>query len=343
MINILKKFFNKEEVQDEFAMGVMPDAPDNRDVQYDELATAMNLPEEYFVDIDNVEKLDQKRNGSCVGHAGAHLRMAHDDKRNLELSARYLYAMCKLLDGRPNNEGTYPRILAKVLTGFGVCRDRYVENDSRLKHRDYITVDFKDERTIRDALKHKFKGFASLNVRDIDLLKQAIVKEGGFVLSMRVGNWKGKYLYPDYPDSDREKRNARHMVYVYGYKGDDFYILNSWGRRWGAHRNGTGIFNYKDYANDLFTAYTFSELVTPKVIEKARAKRFIFGRIMYYGMRGEDVKQLQIRLNEENSTTQPTTGYYGRITKDNVKLYQARNGLLPDGFVGRITLNKLNS
>lgn len=343
MKNFLTNLFKKPEPKDEFAMGVLPSAPDNRDVQYGDLAMAIQLPDEYFVDIENIVPLDQKRIGSCVGHAGAHLRMADEDKRRNELSARYLYAMCKLMDGMPANEGTYPRILAKVLTTFGCADGEHVENDSNMSHAEYIKIPHADEKIIKNALEHKYKGFASLNVRDKDLLKQAIVKEGGFVVSMRVGDWTGKYLYPNFPKSDLEKRNARHLVYVYGYKGDDFYIFNSWGKRWGAYRNGTGRFNYEDYKDDLFEAWTFSELVTPAIIEDAKAKQYKFGRIMYYGMRGEDVRQLQIRLNKENGTTQPETGYFGTITRDNVKVYQYRNNLVPDGFVGRLTLNKLNA
>lgn len=346
MFNWIKNLFTKEEAPVdpyEFDYGVFEDAPDNRDIMYEDvLDTYTPLPEKFFNDIDDIVPVDQRRLGACVGHAGGHLMQQHEDRKR-ELSARYAYAVCKSMDGRKDQQGTYTRLLGKVFTERGIADEREVDNNSRLSHEDYIDVDFDDKDVVRNASKRKRKGYAFVNVKDRDAIKRAIVNEGGLVMSMRVGNWKGKYLYPDFPNSDRERRNSRHLVYVYGYDGDTFYILNSWGKRWGYYRNGTGRFHYDDYRDDLFLGMTFSDKVTPKKQEEARSKKYIFTRSMYYGIRRYDVIKLQERLNAELGMKIPTTGYFGSITKGAVMVYQYRNGLVVDGWVGRLTLNKLNA
>lgn len=344
MLNWLKKIFSKEVDPYEFDYGVFPDTPDVRDIQYDDvLDTYTPLPDKFFNDIDHIVPVNQYSIGACVGHAFCHLMQAQEE-RERELSARCPYALCKTMDGRPNQEGTYTRLLGKVATEYGIPRERYVSNRSfRVKHSDYIDVDFDDERTKKDASKRKKKGYAFVNTRDRDSIKRAIVNEGGLVLSMRVGNWKGSYLYPDFPNSDRELRNSRHLIYCFGYDGDTFYIYNSWGKKWGHYKDGTGRFNFDDYIGNLYTGMTFSDKVTPKIQEEARAKTYKFYRSMYFGMRGLDIKKLQERLNSELGMTIPTTGYYGRITKSAVMVYQYKNGLVADGWAGRNTLNKLNA
>jgi len=336
-------FTKKEEYPLEFDYGVLPDVSDNRDIYLDDvLDTFTPLPDKFFNDISEIVPVDQRRLGACVGHAGGHLMQFLEDKER-ELSARYAYAVCKSLDGIPDKEGTYTRLLGKVFTERGITDERTIDNNSRKDHEEYIDVDFDDNQVVRNALRRKKLGYAFVNVKDRDSMKRAIVEEGGFVLSMRVGNWDGEYLYPDFPNSDREMRNARHLIYCYGYDGDVFYIFNSWGKRWGHYRDGTGRFHFDDYKNDLYEGMTFSDKVTPKIQEKAKIVKYIFTRSMYFGMRGLDIMKLQERLNVELSMKIPTTGYYGKITKGAVMVYQYRNGLVADGWAGRNTLNKLNS
>ena len=67
------------------------------------------------------------------------------------------------------------------------------------------------------------------------------------------------------------------------------------------------------------------------------------GRTLSKGMKGEDVKAVQVRLNALGYYDGKLDGVYGDGTRDAVKLFQARNGMTVDGKVGPRTLAKMNA
>jgi peptidoglycan DL-endopeptidase CwlO len=77
---------------------------------------------------------------------------------------------------------------------------------------------------------------------------------------------------------------------------------------------------------------------TISLLKSAKAQ----GNALMLGMKGDDVQNVQQRLKELNYI-KSTTGYYGSSTENAVKAFQKRNGLSPDGKVGRQTLNTLLS
>jgi hypothetical protein len=60
-------------------------------------------------------------------------------------------------------------------------------------------------------------------------------------------------------------------------------------------------------------------------------------------MHGDDVKQVQAKLNQLGYTSGADDGWFGSITTGAVVLFQKRNGLIVDGIVGPNTWNKLFS
>jgi len=70
---------------------------------------------------------------------------------------------------------------------------------------------------------------------------------------------------------------------------------------------------------------------------------FKFTRSLQIGSTGDDVIELQKRLQKERFFFGPITGYYGQLTFEAVQKYQAKNGILQAGVVGPITREKLNS
>lgn len=71
--------------------------------------------------------------------------------------------------------------------------------------------------------------------------------------------------------------------------------------------------------------------------------RYTFSTSMGIGASGAGVVELQQRLREEGFFTYPTnTGYYGAVTAEAVKRYQAKYGISTTGFVGPLTMGKLN-
>ena len=62
-----------------------------------------------------------------------------------------------------------------------------------------------------------------------------------------------------------------------------------------------------------------------------------------YGASGEDVKNLQIRLNQTGNYNLAEDGVYGSNTQAAVKDYQKKNGLATDGIVGNQTWSSLET
>ncbi len=63
-------------------------------------------------------------------------------------------------------------------------------------------------------------------------------------------------------------------------------------------------------------------------------------RALFMGMRGPDVRTLQVDLTIVGFTTTPS-GYFSRGTRNHVVAFQLRYGLAPDGVVGSMTTGKL--
>jgi peptidoglycan hydrolase-like protein with peptidoglycan-binding domain len=68
-----------------------------------------------------------------------------------------------------------------------------------------------------------------------------------------------------------------------------------------------------------------------------------FGLSLGLGSRGEEVTELQNRLTSEGVYTGPVTGYFGSLTSQAVKAFQAKYGIAQAGVVGPQTREKLNS
>ncbi|RBP39898.1 peptidoglycan-binding protein [Garciella nitratireducens] len=66
-------------------------------------------------------------------------------------------------------------------------------------------------------------------------------------------------------------------------------------------------------------------------------------RLLKYGTRGEDVRNLQNTLNSLGYNAGSADGIFGKNTKNAVMSFQKNNNLSADGIVGPATLSKLNS
>ena len=70
---------------------------------------------------------------------------------------------------------------------------------------------------------------------------------------------------------------------------------------------------------------------------------YMFNMNLGFGMRNSDVRELQLRLNQEVGTTLPGTTYFGSLTKSAVQSYQTMKGITPvSGYVGPLTRAALN-
>ncbi len=71
---------------------------------------------------------------------------------------------------------------------------------------------------------------------------------------------------------------------------------------------------------------------------------YVFNTNLGFGMRNDDVRELQLRLNQEVGTTLPGTTYFGTLTRSAAQQYQTMKGITPvSGYVGPLTRAALNS
>ncbi len=71
---------------------------------------------------------------------------------------------------------------------------------------------------------------------------------------------------------------------------------------------------------------------------------FVFNTNLGFGMRNDDVRELQLRLNQEVGTNLPGTTYFGTLTRSAAQQYQTMKGITPvSGYVGPLTRAALNS
>ena len=102
---------------------------------------------------------------------------------------------------------------------------------------------------------------------------------------------------------------------------------------------------YSDASSIEFTAqaiHTTAQTATP--LPTATSKFPNLKTSMSFGQRNEKIKTLQQMLSED-PTIYPAkliTGYFGNLTREAVKRFQAKHGIEPLGIVGPKTRAKLN-
>ena len=356
-----------------FSFGGVKSPEDYRNIQLtDVLGYPTILPDEYFVDIKNLPIWNQKKIGSCTGQAGGKYRQKQEEietKTIIPFSPRWLYAMAKSEDGL-SQEGTYPRLIMKIKQKYGCATEATVPNNCDLSHEEYVYNRKKENipaLAFDEALKYKIKSYAEVGL-SCEELKQAIVKANGCMLLMRLGkewwtdrngnvSYKSEDLFPLRPP---EQIISGHEVWLWGYKsiGDytKFYILNSWGERWG--NKGCGWFEYemqKPFIVEALTAIDLPNKILEEVhnLPKPAEFKHNFYRDIVRFEKSDEVKALQIALKIDGCfpKTQSETGYYGEITRVSVKKFQQKykvaNWLelkfVNGTRVGSKTRNKLNS
>ncbi len=324
------------------ALGALPNSPDNRDIPasavIDEAATR---PKKYKTDVQYLGVEDQRAHGSCVGQAeGKMIEFFEYDEleKVVRVSKRFIYSECKKRDGIPDVQGTYPRIAAKVLMDLGVPKESFVPDNNRLAYDEYVRPEVSKE-AYEEGSQRKVKGYAFVNAFNQEEFLQSIYKAKVIPGSIIVGDTS---KLPIKPTPSR----GSHRILIIGYEEVDtkadrgrvkIFFLNSWGDNWG--NDGEGWLWLDEYLGLIFDVMLYTDLPN-KLIEDAKAAPFIFTRTLKYDMTGEDVKQLQIRLNQDPDTKVAETGYgspgnettyFGNMTREAVKAYQRKHGIVSSG------------
>lgn len=299
---------------------------------------ASDRPKKYMFDDSKIPVQDQGDIGTCVGEAeGSEVeaRELKDTGKLTEVAHLDLYGECKLIDGIPNEEGTYPIVAAGIKVKKGVVSAKLRPDDRDLSHAEIIAraKKKKTQEEADDASLRVAKGYTEPRLTLDDLL-DAIYQNGTFCVTVDVGKWD---KLPVKPMPNR----GRHRIRLKGYdmlpNGDAMiWFRNSWGKSWG--KNGDGYFLWSDYQLNIYEPLIFQD-VPLELILKARSTPYLFTRTLKYGMRGPDVAELQKRLAKEldkdglpcyryeQNGELYISQYFGRETEKALQRYQCKVGI----------------
>jgi len=237
-------------------LGCLKDPQDLRDIPMGLVLPPISLP----LNIDYSSEMTAVRNqgdeGTCVAFASVVGIKEYQDskeyKKMMKLSPRYLYNLCKLNDGVPEEEGTYPRVAMKMLLKFGTPTENYWPYKPHQKDKPKPGAD-------KVAGKYRLKAYARL--KTIPEMKRSLVINGPFIAGIDVyESWftdkvSRTGMIPMPKKSDQYQ--GGHAVCIIGY--DDtkklFKFKNSWGNGWGNGGYGHLTYDYmKQYCVDAWSA-----------------------------------------------------------------------------------------
>jgi hypothetical protein len=234
-----------------------PSPADSRDYPASVILKKVTLPDEVRLDDRALEVLNQGFFPTCVGKAGKGIMSAYLRK---SVSALYLYARCKQLDGIPNEPGTYARTAMNVLVKNGVCLEATLPY-STLK--DWRRLPPLTETMHKEAEKYRASAYArAWNLNDIKMALAAgrlvmvvtlvddafMYYQGGSVLGPPTGNLHGY-----------------HATWLCGYSNSRRAIrgLNSYDKTW-----GEGGFYWWSYDAPVVEAWILDHTVKEQYMDR---------------------------------------------------------------------------
>jgi hypothetical protein len=186
----------------------------------------------------------------------------------------------------------------------------------------------------RDEAKNLLAGaYATVNT-DIDSVATALRDMNGVVIGVdgaNNGTWNS--MYPNPPKDGQSQWH--HWLFVGKAKminGKKYIaVLNSWGN--------VGDMGWQWLSEDYFTNIAQGRksvwVAWTEAVSNHPSELTLFTRTLMYGMKGDDVKQLQTLLGIS------ADGIFGKVTLATLKAYQSSHGLVADGICGKHTQAEL--
>lgn len=305
------------------------------DVLIGSFAGIESTPENYNTEIIGTGIIEnQNQTPSCGAHAGASLKNTLED--GFRGSPEYLWKAMRLVDKLSPDDGSNMLTIMERLSNRGICPFNDMPNNSLVSNAEYADPSTLTSQMDKDA--HRIGTYGFTFNPTFQQIKDAIYQHKAVILLLRVGaefwtaengiaSWQEKDILP--LDPNRAQITSGHFVTAKAFDKDFIYFQNEWSDSWG--KKGWGYFG-EDYA------YRVAEMGS-QIHENAK---YIFTKVLRFGMKSFDVAQLQKVLNSQGSTLL-VDGQFGNKTMIAVQLFQTKHGLVSDGIVGNKTNAVLNS
>jgi len=318
--------------------GAIIDPIDERDYQLEEVGMFSPVNWVEKKEIRQFEVKDQAQSGSCVAQATSKILSIEnylEEGRYFPLSARDLYTR------RTNNGlGMNFREAMKIGYDIGVTLEHLMPSNGKGE----ADMNKADDRTVFTAMTGNILAGGNYIATpfNIDSVASVINQGKGVLLG---------FLF-DYNEWDLEvpiiNPNSKLSCH-HGVAGIDFCIKN--GKRaividesWG-FRNITQRYITEDwFTNGRVTASWYFEDLPNINNEELVEIKYKFDYDLYFGMRSPAVSKLQeVLISQGYLFIREPTGYFGSLTLQAVKDYQAVNKISPvSGYVGPLTRQCLN-
>jgi len=217
---------------------------DERDFLYKNIVKIESLPESFDLTVECSPVRDQGDYGFCYAFAGEGVKEYQEWQEWKDLrpifSPLFLAKHCKDIDGVPNEEGSYLRVVYKVLTDTGICYESTYPYDNYKGNLQFSEI---PQKAFEEANKYKIKNYAQCI--SLEEIKSAVVNKGLVSAGILVYS---NFLEPengfvDYPEGFL---CGGHAIIIVGYDNNKIYkykngvirkgffkCKNSWSKNWG--------------------------------------------------------------------------------------------------------------
>lgn len=315
--------------EQDFGKGAFLSPIDKRDFSYKGFSA---IPYDWSKSFDvgiNLTIKNQGQSSSCGGQAGSYydtvLKALNGNTD--ERSAKFIYSQIFVPGG-----GTYGRSICDLLVNKGCAKEAltpsYEANlppsEAFMENKADITPQAYADASTAEAL-----AYTSVPV-NIDSIAQAVRDNNGAVILLRGennGTWLSAYPKP------ATTGEWNHFLYIGKCKMENgikyLGVLNSWG----------------DTVGEKGWQWLSEGHI--KWIMECRTlvfkSKFQFTQNLSFGMRNNDVLELQKRMVLEKCATYTPTGFFGIMTLTSVIQYQKAHNISATGFVGAFTRASLNA
>ena len=250
--------------------GGLESPSDHRDFKPEELLGKSGAtPESFSCDIAEVPVYMQAKQPACGGHAGTVLFQALAQNGEI-LSPRFVYALCKKIDGLPDQQGTTARAILQVLQRYGICNDALFPNDTSLSYEQYADYTLIPNAAYVDALQRRIGAYARLENPTYQTIKDSIYQNNVVLILGQIGNewwtpsWAAKDILPLKPPAQVV---SGHFWVNYGFDTSTTILRNSWSNHWANTGNGEYAIDYQPFIKEAWIAQ-----LAPKALRDIQTK-----------------------------------------------------------------------